>query len=152
MLGLVRLSVILCTVDLRAPLSMGFLRQENWRGLPIPSPGDLLHPGLNLHLLHWQVESLSLVPPEETYRDVENLWNPRNELWSVQLCALAFQSLGRTLGVGISHVIATWERCGTLRSSVGHMSHMLLQGTQNWKLHSILGKRDKKVSLFTCHL
>ena len=30
--------------SLQAPLSMGFLRQEYWRGLPVPSPGDLSHP------------------------------------------------------------------------------------------------------------
>ena len=29
-----------------APRSMGFLRQEYWRGLPFPSPGDLPHPGI----------------------------------------------------------------------------------------------------------
>ena len=28
-----------------APLSMGFSRQEYWRGLPFPPPGDLLDPG-----------------------------------------------------------------------------------------------------------
>ena len=27
-------------------LSMGFSRQENWSGLPFPSPGDLLNPGI----------------------------------------------------------------------------------------------------------
>ena len=30
----------------QAPLSMGFLRQEHWSGLPFPSPGDLLDPGI----------------------------------------------------------------------------------------------------------
>ena len=34
------------TVALQAPLSMGFLRQEYWSGLPFPSPGDLPHPGI----------------------------------------------------------------------------------------------------------
>ena len=29
-----------------APLSMGFTRQEYWRGLPFPSPGDLPDPGI----------------------------------------------------------------------------------------------------------
>ena len=29
----------------QAPLPMGFPRQENWSGLPFPSPGDLPHPG-----------------------------------------------------------------------------------------------------------
>ena len=28
----------------QVPLSMGFPRQEYWRGLPFPSPGDLSHP------------------------------------------------------------------------------------------------------------
>ena len=31
-----------------APLSMGFSRQEYWSGLPFPSPGDLLNPGIEL--------------------------------------------------------------------------------------------------------
>ena len=33
------------TVARQAPLSMRFLRQEYWDGLPFPSPGDLLNPG-----------------------------------------------------------------------------------------------------------
>ena len=39
-------SVNLRTVSLQAPLSMGFLRQEYWSGLPFPSPGDLPDPGI----------------------------------------------------------------------------------------------------------
>ena len=35
----------------QAPPSMGFYRQEYWSGVPFPSPGDLLDPGLNPHLL-----------------------------------------------------------------------------------------------------
>ena len=34
------------TVALQASLFMGFPRQEYWRGLPVPSPGDLLKPGI----------------------------------------------------------------------------------------------------------
>ena len=34
------------TVAHQAPLSMGFSRQEYWSGLPFPSPGDLLDPGI----------------------------------------------------------------------------------------------------------
>ena len=30
----------------RAPLSMGFPRQEYWSGLPFPSPGNLPYPGI----------------------------------------------------------------------------------------------------------
>ena len=34
------------TVTHQAPLSMKFSRQEYWSGLPFPSPGDLLGPGI----------------------------------------------------------------------------------------------------------
>ena len=33
-------------MDCQAPLSMGFSRQEYWRGLPFPTPGDLPDPGI----------------------------------------------------------------------------------------------------------
>ena len=32
----------------QAPLSMGFFRQEHWSGLPFPSLGNLLYPGIEL--------------------------------------------------------------------------------------------------------
>ena len=32
----------------QAPLPMGFHRQEYWSGLPFPSPGDLLDPGIEV--------------------------------------------------------------------------------------------------------
>ena len=34
------------TVAYRAPLSMGFSRQEYWSGVPFPSPRDLPDPGV----------------------------------------------------------------------------------------------------------
>ena len=39
-------SVTPCTVAHRAPLSIGFFRQEYWSGLPFPSPGDLPNLGI----------------------------------------------------------------------------------------------------------
>ena len=36
------------TVACRAPLSMGFSRQEYWSGLPFPSPEDLPDLGIEL--------------------------------------------------------------------------------------------------------
>ena len=47
----------------QVPLSMGFPRQEYWRGLPFTSPGNLPNPGIETEpsrLLHWQVDSLPL--------------------------------------------------------------------------------------------
>ena len=46
------------TVACQASLSMGFSRQEYWRGLPFPSPGDLLHPGIEPESSVLQVDSL----------------------------------------------------------------------------------------------
>ena len=34
------------TVDCQTPLSVGFFRQEYWRGLPCPPPGNLPDPGI----------------------------------------------------------------------------------------------------------
>ena len=41
-----RLFVTPWTIALQAPLSMGVSRQEYWRGLPFPPPGDLPDPGI----------------------------------------------------------------------------------------------------------
>ena len=38
--------VIPLSVAHQAPLAMGFPKQEYWRGLPFPSPGDLTNPGI----------------------------------------------------------------------------------------------------------
>ena len=46
MLSYVWLLVTPWTAAHRAPLSMGFSRQEYWLGLPFPSPGDLPDPGI----------------------------------------------------------------------------------------------------------
>ena len=62
----VQLCVTPWTVAYQAPLSMWFSRQECWSGLPCPPLGSLPDLGMNLyllHLLHWQVGSLALVPP-----------------------------------------------------------------------------------------
>ena len=46
MLSHLQLFVTPWTVALQAPLSMRFSRQESWKGLPFPSPGDLPGPGI----------------------------------------------------------------------------------------------------------
>ena len=45
-LSCVQLFAALWAVARQAPLSMGFPRQEFWSGLPFPTPGDLLDPGI----------------------------------------------------------------------------------------------------------
>ena len=41
-----RLFVTPWTVAHQAPLSMEISKQENWNGMPFPTPGDLLHQGI----------------------------------------------------------------------------------------------------------
>ena len=73
------------TVAHRAPLSMGFSRQEYWSGLPFPPPGDLPDPGLNpylLYLLHWQADSLPQLPKRQLAHD--NLLNLLSQILKVK--------------------------------------------------------------------
>ena len=44
-------------------LCMGFSRQEYWSGLPFPSPGNLLNPGIKPWSPALQVDSLPSEPP-----------------------------------------------------------------------------------------
>jgi len=66
----VRLFETLWSVAHQAPLSMGFSRQEYWSELPCLLhgifPSQEWNPSLFCHL-HWQVGSLPLAPPENTF-------------------------------------------------------------------------------------
>ena len=46
------------TMAHKALLTMGLPRQEYWRGLPFPSPGDLPDPGIQPESPALQVDSL----------------------------------------------------------------------------------------------
>ena len=81
----IQLFATLWTVAHQAPLSMGFLRQECWSGLPSLFQGIFLTQGSNpylLRLLHWQAGSLPLAPPGK-----EGYWH-----------ALSFTSSKSSLG------------------------------------------------------
>ena len=60
LLSHVWLLVILWTIALQAPLPIRFPRQEYWSGLPFPSPGGLLNPGIKPKSPESQVYSLLL--------------------------------------------------------------------------------------------
>ena len=51
----------------QVPLFMGFSRQENWSGLPFPSPGDLPDTGLEPLSPAPQADSLQSEPPGKLY-------------------------------------------------------------------------------------
>ena len=61
-LSRVQLFVTPWTVAWLAPLSMGSSRQEYWRGLPFPSPGNLPDPGIEPGSLTLQAGSLLSEP------------------------------------------------------------------------------------------
>ena len=54
-------------VACQAPLSMGFSRQEYWRGLPFPFPGDLPDPGTKSGSPTFQMGSLPSEPSGKCY-------------------------------------------------------------------------------------
>ena len=51
------------TVTRQAPLPMEFPRQESWRGLPFPPPGDLPIPGIEPGSPSLPTDSLLSEPP-----------------------------------------------------------------------------------------
>ena len=55
------------TVACKAPLSVGFSRQEYWSGLPFPSPRDLPDPGIEPGLPALQADSLPSEPPGKPF-------------------------------------------------------------------------------------
>jgi len=63
------------TVAHQAPLSMGFPRQEYWSGLPFPTPGDLLDPGIKPASPVLQADSL-LLSHQEATREAQTASNP----------------------------------------------------------------------------
>ena len=60
----VQLFVAPWSVAHQAPMSVEFSRQEYWSGLPFPSPGDLLNPGIEPGSPALQADSLPFEPPE----------------------------------------------------------------------------------------
>ena len=63
LLSRVPLFVTPWTVAYQAPPSMGFSRQKCWSGLPFPSPGDLLDPGIEPRSPTLQADTLPSEPP-----------------------------------------------------------------------------------------
>ena len=59
----VQLFLTLWTVDCQAPLSVGFSRQEYWRGLPFSSLRNISDPGIEPGSPALQMDSLPSEPP-----------------------------------------------------------------------------------------
>ena len=77
----------------QAPLSMGFSRQECWSGLPLPPPGDLPDPGLELGAPALEANSLQTKLPGKQYSISTSFLAPEERLCEVaNCCALSSES------------------------------------------------------------
>ena len=94
------------TVACQTSLFTEFSRQEYWSGLPFPTPGDLLNPGIKpLHLLHWQADSLplshlgsniqGLPQPITAFAIIARLWSTKRLKLEKKL-RLKLKKVGRT--------------------------------------------------------
>ena len=61
------------TIACQAPLSVGFSRQEYWRGLPFSSPGDLPQPGIEPVFSALAGEFFTTEPPGKLRRDLRDI-------------------------------------------------------------------------------
>ena len=101
------------TVAHQAPPSMGFSRQEYCSGLPSPSPGDLLNPGIEPRSPALQADALTSEPPGKTR---EAMWGSLEEaVGSVLACFLLLRPAEKwdVLGTG-SHEDVGWLACRCL--------------------------------------
>ena len=57
------------TIVYQGPLSMGFSTQGYWSGLPLPPPGDLPDPGIELGSPVLQVDASPSEPPGKLEMD-----------------------------------------------------------------------------------
>ena len=68
-----QLSVTSWTIACQAPLSMEISRQEDWSGLPCPSPGDLPNPGIETGSPALQADSLLCLFRVVTFYDYHHI-------------------------------------------------------------------------------
>ena len=78
-LSRVRLFATPWTVAHKAPLSMGFSRQEYWSGLPFPSPGDLPNPGIEPRSPVLQADSLLSEPQGKPLHTVRHFYAKKKQ-------------------------------------------------------------------------
>ena len=77
-LSRVRLFATPWTVAYQPSPSMGFSRQEYWSGLPFPSPGDLLDPGVEPGSPSLEADALTSEPPGKPQKGIfeqKTHWN-----------------------------------------------------------------------------
>ena len=74
MLSRFQLFVTLWSVARQAPLSMGFSRQDNWRGLSCSPPGDLPNPGIKPTALMFPALVVAFFTSSATWEALLDIW------------------------------------------------------------------------------
>ena len=120
------------TVARQAPLSMEFSRQEYWSGLPIPSPRDLPHPGIEPGSPALLADSLPSEPPRKPHATLYLLVNLTVDLEFISLTALLlFKDTNRSTS-GQCSWVNTWECTGPESgTSFGDQCSFCLQSVLN---------------------
>ena len=109
------------TVAHKAPLSMEFSRQEYWSGLPFPSPGDLLSPGIEPRAFALQADALPSEPPGKHLC--------REQGYSL----VVVPGLSSTGSVAVAHGFSCSAACG-ISPGQGSNSHFLHWQADSWPL------------------
>ena len=96
----------------QAPPSMGFSRQEYWSGVPLPSPGNLLSPGIKPGSPAFQADTLTSEPPGKPPIVLVNIYNflVYNKGY-ISLLKQKVKFIGRILGLLVDQGTRPQERC-----------------------------------------
>ena len=76
------------TVAYQAPPSMGFSRQEYWSGVPFPSPGALLDPGIEPWSPAFQADALTSEPPGKPHMVESHINGSVSKFSTIFLCSI----------------------------------------------------------------
>ena len=91
----VQLFAIPWTVVYQASLSMGFTRHEYWRGLPLPSPGDLPDPGIEPMSPALEADALPSEPPGKPFMGKSRLNQDAAQMLSLEWSTGQTESTGQ---------------------------------------------------------
>ena len=101
---------------------MEFPRQEYWSRLPLPSPGDLLNPGIEPTSPPLQANSLLLSYQGNPFQAPLSMGFPRQEYWSG--CHFLLQGIFPTQGSNLRLLL--WWADSLLLSHLGSLKPITL--------------------------
>ena len=112
------------TVAHHDPQSMGFSRQEYWRGLPFPSPGDLPNPGIKPGSPALEADALLSEPSEKCKKAKTPGFMLRTLLQRTNLLSKPNKIQVKALG---SFLALKTQFLGSVRSVSNHMLLGIMQ-------------------------